>query len=143
MGSENDFGTLGRFPMVALWAEWLKSQNVIFSETLQTDTEKSLKKALDIYEQRKYIERVTNEIDEEKSEIIYNILENRRPGLDYYKNNCINHFMPASITAIAIFSHDSFNFMISDLKEGQRVVRRWCGERTKKAVLMQVTKMGF
>lgn len=34
-------------------------------------------------------------------------------------------------------------YTISDLKEGQRVIRRWCGERTKKAVLMQVTKMGF
>jgi tetratricopeptide (TPR) repeat protein len=28
-GTENEFGALGRFPLVASWAEWLKSQNII------------------------------------------------------------------------------------------------------------------
>ncbi len=107
------------------YINYLKSQNVIFSETLQADTENSLKKALDIYEQRKYIERVKNEIDDEKSEIIYNIHENRRPGLDYYKNNCINHFIPASVTAIAIFSHDAFDFKVSDLTETYNFIREF------------------
>ncbi len=31
----------------------------------------------------------------------------------------------------------------ADIKDGQRVVRRWCGKRNKSSVLMQVTRVGF
>ena len=41
--------------------------------------------------------------------------ESRRPALDYYKNNCINFFVPAAFTALAILEHEAFQFSAEDL----------------------------
>ena len=38
---------------------------------------------------------------------------------------------------------DPRKYTVSDIKDGQRVTRRWCGLRTRSAVLLQVNKRGF
>jgi glycerol-3-phosphate O-acyltransferase len=41
---------------------------------------------------------------------------NRRPYLDYYKNNSIAFFIPAAYTANAILENDTFRFSTPDLR---------------------------
>ncbi len=43
--------------------------------------------------------------------------ENKRPNLEYYKNNCIAYFVPAAFTALAILEKDAFQFSATDLSE--------------------------
>lgn len=38
---------------------------------------------------------------------------------------------------------NSRSLTTADIKEGQRVIRRWCGNKTKSAVLMETIRVGF
>ncbi len=40
---------------------------------------------------------------------------NKRPNLEYYKNNCVGFFIPAAFTSLAIIEADAFRFSASDL----------------------------
>lgn len=37
----------------------------------------------------------------------------------------------------------SRSLIIADIKDGQRVVRRWCGNKNDDSILMQTIKIGF
>jgi len=34
-------------------------------------------------------------------------------------------------------------YKLADIKEGQKVVRRWCGKKSHNSVLMETIKVGF
>jgi glycerol-3-phosphate O-acyltransferase len=42
--------------------------------------------------------------------------ENKRPNLEYYKNNCISFFIPAAYTSLAILERDAFQFTSAELQ---------------------------
>ena len=39
----------------------------------------------------------------------------KRPILEFYKNNCISFFVPAAFTSLIILDRDAFQFSASDL----------------------------
>lgn len=45
----------------------------------------------------------------------FKVNKNRRIMIEYYKNNCLVHFLPGALTAITILSRDAFQFQSGDL----------------------------
>ena len=86
----------------------LRSMNARLSDTLLHESSHSFSLALESFQQRKFIERL--QIDADQDNPLYMVNENKRPVIEYYKNNCIAFFIPAAFTALAILKLDAFEF---------------------------------
>ncbi len=95
----------------------LYSQNAKLADTLLMDHVRAADQVLNTYIQRKFIERIAKDKDEELADVLFKVNESKRPNLEYYKNNCIAFFVPAAITALAILVKDAFQFSASDLHD--------------------------
>ncbi|NNK85639.1 MAG: hypothetical protein HKO91_08830 [Desulfobacterales bacterium] len=88
------------------------------ADTLVQDHGHAVRYALEAYVQSKFIEPIPKEKESRHLETEYVINESKRPGLEYYKNNCISFFIPAAFTAIEILKMDAFQFSATDLHSG-------------------------
>ncbi len=93
----------------------LNFQRATLADSLLMDPHGAIDNALSNYLQRKFIETLSPEKREKDTEAVYQIRENQRPNLEYYKNNAIAFFVPAAFTALAILERDAFQFSASDL----------------------------
>jgi glycerol-3-phosphate O-acyltransferase len=103
---------------VETYIKYLSAQDARLADTLVQDHGHAVRHALDAYVQSKFIELISKEKESRHAETEYIINESKRPGLEYYKNNCIAFFMPAAFTAIEILKMDAFQFSASDLHSG-------------------------
>jgi glycerol-3-phosphate O-acyltransferase len=102
---------------VDTYIKYLASQGATLSDTLIPDFRHAIEQVLDSYVQRKFIEPVHKEkTGSSVREFVVNV--NKRPAMEYYKNNCISFFVPAAITALEILKIESFQFQSSDLHSG-------------------------
>jgi glycerol-3-phosphate O-acyltransferase len=101
---------------VETYLHYLRFHNRRLSENLD-DPARAVQNVLNIYVGRKFIEkqRVKTEPLAAIKEPGFVAPENKRLNLEYYKNNCIHHFIPAAYTALAILSYDAFQFSASAL----------------------------
>ncbi|MDM8541450.1 1-acyl-sn-glycerol-3-phosphate acyltransferase [Desulfococcaceae bacterium HSG9] len=102
------------------YLNYLISQRAELADTLLLDPDYAISQALDSYIQRKLIIRVTDKYsyppDEDTvSGVYYTVIDNKRPILELYKNNCIVFFIPAAFTSLVILKKDAFQFSASDL----------------------------
>jgi len=95
---------------------FLYSQNATLSDTLVLDQEHALENALESFIQRKFIERFSD--DDHPGDVMFRVNESRRSLIEYYKNNCINFFIPAAFTSLAIMEKDAFQFLSQDILPG-------------------------
>ena len=102
---------------IETYMNFLLSQKVKLADTLLMDQANTLEHVLDTYVQRKFIEKASENPDALMTAALFHVNENKRPNLEYYKNNCISFFVPAAITAIAILAKDAFQFSASDLHD--------------------------
>lgn len=87
------------------------------SDTLTIDPDLAFNHVVQSFVARKFIE-FADESDTEINETTRFILkDNKRPILDYYKNNAISFFVPAAYTAMAILRADTFQFSSQDLTD--------------------------
>ncbi|MEW5908332.1 MAG: 1-acyl-sn-glycerol-3-phosphate acyltransferase [Thermodesulfobacteriota bacterium] len=100
------------------YLNYLMSQNVTIADSLLLDNQIAIKNSFDNYLQRRFIEPIPAPKDTSGTEPLFQVKEHRRPNLDYYKNNCVSFFIPASFTAISILEKDAFQFSASDLHSG-------------------------
>jgi len=100
---------------VETYMNHLLSQKAKLADTLLLDHTSTIERVLDTYVQRKFIDKVTEGPDTLHADALYKVNENKRPNLEYYKNNCISFFVPAAITALTILVKDAFQFSASDL----------------------------
>jgi glycerol-3-phosphate O-acyltransferase len=100
---------------IETYVNYLLSQKVKLADTLLMDQINTIEHVLDTYVQRKFIEKVSESPDALITAGLFKVNENKRPNLEYYKNNCISFFVPAAITALAILVKDAFQFSASDL----------------------------
>ncbi len=108
------------------YMDYLLSINAKLTDSLLSDDHrKTFNSVLSVFVQRKFIEQAVTKGEEQlpNNRRIYKINESRRPGLDYYKNNCIIFFIPAAFTAIAILETDTFQFSASDLNTTYHFLR--------------------
>ena len=97
------------------YMNYLVSTNVKLADTIVMDHTHAYDHVLETFIQRKFIENNTLPMIGESTEIQYEVPENKRASLDYYKNNCIAAFIPAAFTSLAILSKDAFLFSAPDL----------------------------
>ena len=116
--SKNRFSYNHLMFQIDIYMTYLFSQKATLADTLLLDYIHSVEQVLDIYVQRKFIERIPKNKWAQSSDALFNINVNKRPNLEYYKNNCIAFFVPAAFTALAILEKDAFQFSASDLHSG-------------------------
>ncbi len=119
--------------LVDLYMIYLMSQKATLADTLLYESFYAIEQALESYVGRKFVEKTahtptprdaeTDEKETDSSEIRYRIIENRRPNLEYYKNNSISFFVPAAYTALAILGKDAFQFSATDLHSGYKFLQ--------------------
>jgi glycerol-3-phosphate O-acyltransferase len=108
---------------VETYMTYLLSQRVKLADTLLMDEMNTIEHVLDSYVQRKFIDKASENPDALLTASLFKVNENKRPNLEYYKNNCISFFVPAAITAIAILVKDAFQFSASDLHDDYKFLQ--------------------
>ena len=103
---------------VCTYIKYLNTQGAALADTLIIDQDHAIRNAFDAYTQRKFIDPLPRAKENPAPEIKYRVIENKRPFLEYYKNNCISFFVPAAFTALEILKKDTFQFSASDLHDG-------------------------
>ena len=100
---------------IELYMTYLNFKGVDLSESLMLSPKNAVNHILNQFVQSKIIDSmqaVPNEWDDKDT---LKLNKNRRMVIDYYKNNCIVHFIPAAYTAIAVLLRDSFQFQTADI----------------------------
>jgi glycerol-3-phosphate O-acyltransferase len=111
---------------VETYLHYLRFYNRRLSENFD-DPARAVLNVLNIYTSRKFIEKqkVKTESMAAMREQGFVVPENKRLNLEYYKNNCIHHFVPAAYTALAILSYDAFQFSASALHADYRFLQEF------------------
>ncbi len=100
---------------IDMYVNYMKSQGIMLSETLLQNSDRAIQSVIENYVRRKFIDVNTDGDEEPTIKTIYKINFTKRPLLGYYKNTCINFFISAAYTAIAILKRKAFQFKHSDL----------------------------
>jgi glycerol-3-phosphate O-acyltransferase len=98
------------------YLRYLMGQRIQITDTLLIDPARALDHVLDYYVTRDFIERFKDENGTENPE--FKVITNKRPVLEYYKNNCIIFFIPVVFTSMAILDREAFQFSASDIHQG-------------------------
>ncbi len=97
------------------YMNFLSCFDIELADTLLVDPESSFNYVINLFIERNFLELV----DEDEGEITENtyflVKNNKRPILNYYKNNSLSFFIPAAYTATAILEKDKFQFTIEEL----------------------------
>lgn len=91
--------------------------NAELADTLTIDPELAFNSVIENFILRKFIELADEDEDEITEMTRFIVKDNKRPVLDYYKNNAISFFISAAYTAIAIFETDTFQFSPESLSK--------------------------
>jgi glycerol-3-phosphate O-acyltransferase len=101
----------------------LTTQQARLSDTLLMDHQRAMEQVIEAYIQRKFIEQVAGDKETGFEDAVFIVNENRRPLLEYYKNNCIAFFVPAAFTAMAILQLDAFQFSAAELRDSYSLLQ--------------------
>jgi glycerol-3-phosphate O-acyltransferase len=101
---------------IDVYLEHLDIQNVHLSDAFDNKA-RAVDEMLIHYTKRKFIERLD---DKKKDNTIsdnptFVIVEDKRPNLEYYKNNSVHFFIPAAYAALAILTYENFQFSFDTL----------------------------
>jgi glycerol-3-phosphate O-acyltransferase len=109
--------------IVEIYTIYLNTQKAKLADTLLINPEHAIENALDAYVQDKLIETLPKEKGDTDAVPEYQVNENQRINLEYYKNNCISFFIPAAFTAIEILKLDAFQFAAPQLHAGYKYLQ--------------------
>ncbi len=93
------------------------------SDTLTMDPDLALNHVIETFVHRKFIELADESEQEITDTTRFFVKDNKRPILDYYKNNAIAFFVPAAYTALAILKTDTFQFSSQELTKTYRFLQ--------------------
>lgn len=98
------------------YMSYLAAGNARLSDTLYLDRQSAFDSVLDTFVANKYLEKTAaTSPGGAPANPILKIHENKRPNLEYYKNNGVIFFVPAAYTALAILALDAFQFSAGEL----------------------------
>lgn len=100
-----------------MYLNHLSMQNANISDTLLMNHEHAMDNALESYVSRKLVERISENRTDSLEACQFKVNADKRPILEFYKNNCIAFFIPAAFTALIILDKDAFQFSSSDLHD--------------------------
>ncbi len=84
--------------------------NAGLADTLIIDSDYAFNNVIETFISRKFIELADESDPEIRDNTRFIVKDNKRPILDYYKNNAISFFVSPAYTAIAILATDTFQF---------------------------------
>jgi len=89
-------------------------------DSLKNNPDRAVDSVLNTFVQRKFLDRAATgkNMEIHTAHTVFKLNENKRSGLDYYKNNTITFFVRAAFTAITILETDAFQFIAADLHPG-------------------------
>ncbi len=93
------------------------------ADTLEVDPAKAVEQVLHIYLQRKFVAPLDKKAAATEDTPRYRVQDEKRPSLEYYKNNCVACFVTAAYTALSIFERDAFQFVATDLHASYRFLQ--------------------
>ena len=96
----------------------MSTRGVVLADTLQMGAERAVDSALLDYQHRKLIDASVMAPERTGAAGAYRVPAAKRAALAYYKNNCINRFIPAAFTALLMLRKESFQFSTEALHEG-------------------------
>ncbi len=108
-----------------IYINYLYATKAKLADTLLLDHNNAIQQVLDGYVHRNFVERFSTEAKNAYSKIDYKVAVNKRPMLEYYKNNCITFFIPAVFTALAILEKDAFQFSSPDVQSEYSFLRHF------------------
>lgn len=111
------------FFRVETYLSYLQQQGVEVTGNLMEDPDEAIRQAVDYFNGKKHILKIYDGKELETNRNVYRLNPSRRVALDYYKNNAIAPFVPASFTALAILDKDAFQFSASDLHNGYQFLQ--------------------
>jgi glycerol-3-phosphate O-acyltransferase len=94
---------------------YLNYKKADLSESLIIDPKNAVEHILNQFVGAKIIDTVQTKPNQWSAADTLKLNKNKRAAADYYKNNCIIHFVPAAFTAIAILVRDAFQFQTMDV----------------------------
>jgi glycerol-3-phosphate O-acyltransferase len=99
------------FRIIKVLDDYLRHLNVLKADSLDKLNE-AVEETLALCESRKLVTRIEKEegLTDELGLGGYSIDETKRPLLEYYKNNIIHFFLPASMASLAILAGPGFDF---------------------------------
>ena len=110
--------------IVDTYMTYLLSQNASLAGTLILDRDATFNLVLESFVSNKIIEKSVSEFStSQNANPLFKISENKRPGLEYYKNNGIIAFIPAAFTALAILKADAFQFAAEDIHTSYKFLK--------------------
>jgi len=111
---------------------YLFSTDIRLSDTLkQVDSDAIFKQTMEAFVQRKIIEAASKQKEIDITGTMFKVNESQKSNLEYYKNNAINHFIPAAFTSLAILNADAFQFRATELHSTYSFLRdMFCQEFT-------------
>ncbi|MBA3029555.1 MAG: hypothetical protein FP816_12215 [Desulfobacteraceae bacterium] len=93
----------------------LNYKQVELSESLIINPRNSFLHILSQDAQKNVIDTVQTSPRDWKDSDTFKVNKNRRTMIEYYKNNCIVHFIPTAFAAVTILYRDAFQFQSADL----------------------------
>jgi glycerol-3-phosphate O-acyltransferase len=115
--SQNRFSSNYLMSTIETYLRYLGMQNATLADTLVYDNYQVIQHVLNSYVQRKFVRPDSTSDQNQSSEMTYTVNTEKRSNLEYYKNNCVAFFVPASFTAFAILEKGTSSFAASDLHE--------------------------
>ncbi|MDD5713096.1 MAG: hypothetical protein PHY31_10135, partial [Smithellaceae bacterium] len=111
--------------VLRVFYDYLAHRGVKFASTL-SDLDKAVSEALNLFVQSRLISRIGMEEgdDEELTEIVYSLDDNKRLNIEYYKNNILHYFVPVSFVASSILAHTEDVISVGRIVEDYRFFKR-------------------
>ena len=103
---------------IETYINYLVSQKTKMADTLLVDYVHAVNHVINVYIQRKLIGRIQEDKNNLSANTQFKVNPNKRPVMEYYKNNSIAVFIPAALTALTILEQDSFQFSAPSLQPG-------------------------
>ncbi len=99
------------------YMNFLSFFDIELADTLNIDPDSSLNHVINLFISRNFLELADEDEGEITDDTYLIVKHNKRPILDYYKNNSLSFFIPAAYTAMAILETESFQFSTDQLIE--------------------------
>lgn len=111
--------------VLGIFRDYLNLKQVKLAATF-ADEQKAIENALLLFVQAGLISRVGEDEEEAEDieEIVYSLEDDKRLSIEYYKNNILHYFLPASFLAIIILSQREDMILLKDIMEDYIFLKR-------------------
>jgi len=110
--------------IVAEFYDYLSFKHVALSTTF-AQKERAINDAINIFITEGVVSKIGGEEEEEDfEEIVYSLADEKRPTLEYYKNNILHFFLPLAFAASSILSYREDAIPLMNLMEDYRFFKR-------------------